>query len=400
MLLGTGKAIITPPPGTWLAGYNNGRGADEVLHDLQLRVFWFQETNESPADEAVCLITAELLGFGNHVTQTLRGDLSKQFGLSPDAIMLAASHTHCGPQTCENMPNNGGPLVPEYIAQLRSHAIAATSEARENLRPTTLRVGRGKLSDFAVNRRREVEGEFLLAPNPEGVRDDEVTVVIGSDAESNEVSAVLFHYTCHPTLLGGPMVSGDYPGVALQYIEHNLKGACAGFLPGCFGDVRPNVLLIGGRKFRAASTLDVEEFGTALGAEVVRVVRENANSEPLHPQLSARAEVLPLPMQKEPEHTPLTLQRIELADELGIVAMGAEMGVDYGHFIKSLDDQKSWIPIGYANGLIGYVCPAYQYAEGGFEPFLSCDAYSLVSPFKTECETIIHQAIQRIVSQI
>lgn len=202
------------------------------------------------------------------------------------------------------------------------------------------------------------------------MRDDEVTVIIGCDAESNDVRAVLFHYTCHPTLLGIPAVSGDYPGEALHHIETNLEGACAGFLPGCFGDVRPNVILIGGKKFRAATLLDVEEFGTALGAEVVHVVQENIDSEPLHPRLSATAEIVSLPMQKEPEHTPLTFQRIDLADELGLIAIGAEMGVDYGHFIKSLGEKKSWIPVGYANGLIGYVCPAYQYEEGGLSRFI------------------------------
>lgn len=99
MLLGTGKAVITAA-GDMAGRLRQGRGADEVLRDLQLRVFWFQEKNETPASEAVCLITAELLGF-EQITNAIRGDLAEQFGLLPESVMSAASHTHSGPQTCE-----------------------------------------------------------------------------------------------------------------------------------------------------------------------------------------------------------------------------------------------------------------------------------------------------------
>lgn len=397
MLLGTCKTIMTPALGTWLAGYENGRGGDSVLDELQLRTFWFQPETDSSAREAVCMITAELLGFGEIVTNAVRSDLSEKFGLSPDAIMLSASHTHCGPQTCENMPNNGGPLVPEVIDQLRQRIIDSVETARTSLQPTELRVARGECSGYAISRRLIVDGEALFAPSPDGPRDDEVSVIVCSTPGTQELQAVLFHYTCHPTMLNNAAFSGDYPGAALRRVEQNLEGVCAAFLPGCFGDVRPRILTEDGTKFCAATYADVEKFGNALGDEVVRAVQQGLSSPALHSHVSYAASVLSLPLQDNPEKIPLTLQRIQLADELSLIAMGGEMGVDYGHWIKALSPQETIIPVGYSNGLIGYVCPEHQYKEGGFEPYLSCEAYNLPAPFVANSEGLVHDAIRELI---
>ncbi|HZP80194.1 MAG TPA: neutral/alkaline non-lysosomal ceramidase N-terminal domain-containing protein, partial [Chthonomonadaceae bacterium] len=197
LLLGTGTAILTPPLGTPLAGYGADRPASEVLDDLELRAFWFQETAEAEA-RAVCLVTADILGFTESLTTAIRAELTERFDLAPDAVLLAASHTHSGPQTCENMSKAGGPPVPDVLRTLRQRLVTAVGEARGTLRPVTLHVGHGHLEGYAINRRVLVNGQAVMAPNPEGARDDEVLALSCRDAEGR-IAAVLFHYTCHPT---------------------------------------------------------------------------------------------------------------------------------------------------------------------------------------------------------
>jgi hypothetical protein len=118
------------------------------------------------------------------------------------------------------------------------------------------------------------DGICLFAPNPDGVRDDEVTVLVFRDAREGTILAVLFHFTCHPTVMGDYCITADYPGAARRVIERAFNGAAAGFLPGCFGDIRPNCTFIGGTKFRRGQPEDVALFGEALGNEVVRVAQE------------------------------------------------------------------------------------------------------------------------------
>ena len=400
MLLGTGKTFITPPLGTALAGYGFERHATEILDELELAVFWFQEETfpeEKSSGAALCIITADIIGFSAALTASIRAELAERFGIAPECILLAASHTHSGPQTCENLASAGGLPDPDYIATLRLRLVETVAAARENLRPVNLRAGRGCLQGYAINRRLMRDGVAVMAPNPDGVRDDEVIVITCHNTDDDRVRAVLFHYTCHPTLMGDYRITGDYPGAARRHVEKEMEGTAVGFLPGCFGDIRPDCVLVGRQSFRRAVPEDVAAFGTALGAEVMRVLSETTSSPLLHPRIEAHATDIELPLQKESESVALSVQRLDLAEELTLIALGGEICVDYGHFIKSMRPDGFMIPVGYANGMIGYICPARQFPEGGYEPDTSTSAFNLPSPFQPAIEGIIHKALEDIV---
>jgi len=175
-------------------------------------------------------------------------------------LLLAASHTHLGPQTCENMVGVGE-MVAEVVAMVQERTLDGAAMARRHLRPVTLSVGQGRCEGYTINRRLVREGVCLFAPNPDGVRDDEVTVLVFRDAQDGTVVAVLFHFTCYPTVIGDQRITADYPGATRRVIERAFNEAAAGFLPGCFGDVRPNCTFIGGTKFRQGQHEDVALFG-------------------------------------------------------------------------------------------------------------------------------------------
>ena len=80
--------------------------------------------------------------------------------------------------------------------------------------------------------------------------------------------AVLFNYACHAVVLGkqNRLLSADFPGYAMAYVERRFSGATGLFLQGAAGDLDPYI--------------DVQnDFGPArdqgeeLGQEVVRVAR-------------------------------------------------------------------------------------------------------------------------------
>jgi len=399
-LLGVGKAVVTPPLGTPLAGFahRQNQGATEVLDDLEVRAFWLQ--GEGDESDAVGIVTADIIGFGPSLTSKLQAEAQKRFGLSPERLLLAASHTHSGPQTCENMVGTGD-LVPEVVEMVRERVLEALGEARRNLRPVGVAAGRGRCEGYAVNRRLFRDGVCQFAPNPNGVRDDEVTVIAFQDAKDGGVCAVLFHFTCHPTVMGDLRVTADYPGAARRFVERSLNCA-AGFLPGCFGDIRPNCTFIGGTKFRRGEPEDVRIFGEALGQEVVRVVRNGLVEA--NPHLSARKLEVDLPLSPlpdgslpEPPTRPLTIQRVDIAEEITLVAMSGEICCDYGLFVKGLDPARFLVPMGYCNGMVGYICPSRHFEEGGYEPFGSVKFFGLPSPFSPEIERLIKETIVRLL---
>lgn len=402
MLLGIGRAIITPPLGTPLAGFahRQNQGATEVLDDLEARVFWLQD--EHNEHNAVAIVTADIIAFGPSLTAKLQLEAKNQFNLPPERLLLAASHTHSGPQTDENSKTAN--LIPNVVAMVHEGILKALSEAHSNLHGVEVAIGRGKCEGYAINRRLYRNGVCLFAPNSDGVRDDEVTVIAFRDASSSEVRAVLFHFTCHPTVMSDLRISADYPGAARRFIEKNL-GCAAGFLPGCFGDVRPYCTFIGGTRFRGGQPEDLAIFGEALGNEVIQIIKNGLVK--LTPYLNARVAMVNLPFAPlsngslpEPPTCPFTIQRIDIARELSIIAMNGEICCDYGLFIKGLRSDKFLIPMGYCNGMVGYICPKRYFDEGGYEPIESFKYCAMPAPFSPEIETIIKEGIKRLVSEI
>jgi len=419
---GIGRIVITPPTGTDLAGYGyRDHGAEETLDDLEVRILWLE--TDAGSQDALCFVSADIIGFGDRLTADLRSIVRQRTGIAPERVLLAASHTHSGPQTVENMVGCGrlDEAVYRYILDLTA---AAMEMASRHVAPVSLHTVRGKLEGYAINRRVVRNGQVLFMPNPEGVRDDEVIAVVCRDAATGQPRAVLFNFACHPTIMGDYRISGDYPGAARRRIETALgENAVALFLPGCFGDIRPNCVYTGGTRFRRGEAEDVAVFGNALGDEVVRLTRLDGTA--LVPRFFAAAETLSLRIQHHPERAELehilregpdhrkawasfllerpfsqtrtlSLQRVDLSDDTRLIVMGGEICCDYGHFVKRLDPSICMIPVGYANGMTGYIPTARMIKEGGYEPDTSCPFFGLPAPFEPEVEEILHKAIRTI----
>ena len=424
MRLGTAQAIITPPIGTPLAGFGSrDHGSEGVLDDVEVRALWLQE-GDSAAD-AVCIITADLLGIETDMTAEMRSELSRETGISPDRILLAASHTHSAQQVLKNIVGTGDP-IPSVVASTQQRILETAKESRENLRAVTMHAGRGNLVGFSINRRVLKDGVVHMIPNPDGIRDDEVMVISYRDEISGEVAAVLFQFTCHPSTICTYDVTADYPGVARRHIEGALgNGAVAAFLPGCFGNVRTNATIVGGSMFRGGTVQDITAFGSALGTEVLRVLKEDSTQ--LEPSLGGSTSEISLelagyPSQEkldaalksdnkierawaaktisEPPSTtrPFSIQRIDLSKKAMLVAMSGEVVCEYGHFIKELHLETFAVPMGYSNGVLSYIPTAKIIAEGGYEGDQSSQVYGLPSVFKPEIEDKIKEAIRELMA--
>jgi hypothetical protein len=47
--------------------------------------------------------------------------------------------------------------------------------------------------------------------------------------------------------------------------------------------------------------------------------------------------------------------------------------------------------------MVGYICPARLFPEGGYEPDTSHSVFDLPSPFQPAIEAIIHEGIRRLM---
>ncbi|MGI6081630.1 MAG: neutral/alkaline non-lysosomal ceramidase N-terminal domain-containing protein [Limnochordia bacterium] len=391
MRLGTAKINITPAVGIALAGFGfRDHGSEAVRDELEARVFWLEKD-----DTVACIVTADIIGFGATLTADIQKAAAERFGLSPCSVFLAASHTHSGPQTVDTLLTAGGPPDSKYLSELRSRIIDGMDEARQRLRPVRVRLSRSQLTGFSINRRVPTKDGTAMAPNPAGVRDDEVVAISFLDRQSDRIIGLLFHFTCHPTVLADYTVSAEYPGAARRWLENTFPEASVGFLAGCFGDVRPHCTVIGGKRFRRGLPEEVTMFGHALAARVSRAVKQSAGDLTSH--LSGHMEYLDLPLADGRHTAPFYIHRLDLARELTLIGMSGEVCCDYGLFIKNLQPQRHMIPVAYCNGLIGYIAPTRYFAEGGYEPDTSAQVYNLPAPFDPDIERIIQDSVRAMM---
>jgi hypothetical protein len=419
--LGTAKVDITPAHALPLAGFKDREGSFEgVDHRLYARIFYY-EKESSEGRRAALLVTADLIWWGDDRVDSLRSAMKERYGLDPSSVILHATHTHSGPQTSMRFTPSLGLMDARYIGQLEEKLLAGIEEARSRLEPVTIHRGSGQCG-FGIYRRKRVGGVFVMAPDESGPTDPEVSV-IRFCGESGSTKAVLVHFACHPTTTIDNRVSSEFPGVAMERIERTLGGeAIAGFLQGCCGDIRPNLVRNG--EFFRGSDAEVRSLGTEL-AEVVLDVLERPMQALQAAALHSKRLYVPLRFQKLPglgelnEHSadtglmgewsrlllrepdrlkrsvPMELALVELADGLSLLAMNGEVVVEYGLFVKEQFVGRL-LPVPYSNGMIGYVPTAAQVKEGGYEPEQSHYYFGLPAPFHPSLEAALRAGILKL----
>jgi hypothetical protein len=420
--LGTAKIDITPAHALPLAGFKDREGNFEgVDHRLYARIFYY-EKESSEGRRAALLVTADLIWWGDDLVGRLRQVMKQRFGLDPSSVILHATHTHSGPQTSMRFTPSLGLMDASYITQLEEKLLEGIEEARSRLEPVTIHRGSGKCG-IGIYRRKRVDGVVVMAPDKSGPTDPEVSVVRFC-GENGSTKAVLVHFACHPTTTIDNRVSSEFPGVAMERVERALGGdAVAGFLQGCCGDIRPNLVRNG--DFFRGSDAEVRRLGADL-AEVVLDVLERPMRALQAAALHSKRLYVPLRFQKLPgldelnelstgtglmgewsrlllrepdrlrQSVPMELALVELADGLSLLAMNGEVMVEYGLFVKQ-QFAGQVLPVPYSNGMIGYVPTAAQVKEGGYEPEESQYYFGLPAPFHPSLEAALRSGILKLI---
>ena len=426
--VGTATADITPQRPVELSGFAARQGVFEgVRAPLSVQVFAFGEPAGAGGDAravSAVLVCADLLWWGPDVVASLRERISTRFGVPAKSVVLHGSHTHSAPY-----PGlTGSPLIgagdKRYLAFLEDVVVDVTGTAIGDLEPVRLARGSGGC-DIGINRRRANPDGTFGGPDPEGPVDHEVGVVL-VETLSGEPKALLVHYTCHPVVTADQQVSPDYPGVLRSRLAELVGGGVVtAFLQGCCGDINPSVLRddrfrrggdaeladLGGRLAEAAAAVVDAGLTPVAAGSGVRVRREVVNL-PLHtPSLQMLAQhrdhegiwgdwsrrLLTDPTQIVQE-IPLGLSLLELGDGLALLGFDAEMSVAYGHYAKERSAGRI-LPIGYTDGMIGYVVTAQQLREGGYEPDESYPYIYRPGRLTPAAEGIVKGAIDTVLAR-
>ena len=243
---GSAKTKITPEENIWMAGYAaRSKPASGKRTELYAKALVLDDG----AGNRGAIITLDVVGIDRKFSRNLCDLLVEQHKLKRDQVAICSSHTHSGPVIGTNL----GPLhywvldeeqrtrIDAYEKTLLEKIVAVTGEAITNLSPARIQYGNGKCT-FAVNRRNNKPYDKVPENRNVGALvgpvDHDVPVLSVRDSKG-KLTAILFGYACHATVLSLNEWNGDYPGYAQAVLERRYPGAHALFWAGCGGDQNP-----------------------------------------------------------------------------------------------------------------------------------------------------------------
>ena len=366
---GVARVEITPSVGTPLAGYSkrHGQPSTGIRDPLYVRALVLTQ-----GQETAVFVSGDMLIFPRPMAEGILKKVSSELKISPNGIILSATHTHTGPGAIA--PGFLSEMIfgsyrPQIVEGISARVIWAIRQALAHQQPVRWGSGRGVLPGLIENRR---------DPGA-GVVDPELGVFMVESAKG-EPLAMVVNAAAHPTLLGSQEMrfSADFPGELTRLMEAAYPGVSCLFVNGAAGDVRPR------GSVGANSEERLKLFAQALAEATTGVVNQ-MKVEPEGklatwgrrislppPQLKLGNLIIPTFIGQFMRPTSAYLNLIAL-DKTLFVPLPAEITSELGMNLKRrlATQGKQAILFGYANGYLGYAVTPEQYEAGGYETWMT-----------------------------
>jgi hypothetical protein len=153
--VGSASAVITPKTSMLMAGYaarkEPSEGTEQELFAKALAI-------EDGSGNRVVFITLDLIGVSARLRTAVTTELEQKHKLRPHAVVMNASHTHCGPAYTSSEAQPYFDFLAQTLVELVGRALADLQPASLNY--STARCG------FAMNRRTPTPTGYRNHPTP------------------------------------------------------------------------------------------------------------------------------------------------------------------------------------------------------------------------------------------
>jgi hypothetical protein len=424
-MAGYAEADISPEIGMEEPG-GYGKVFHRSFHDpCKVRAAVF-----SDGDARVVLVGLDALMVPRHVVLAARKAIQEKCGISPESVMIGASHSHSSGPLGMIQPgeyDHATPLVkqlayeksscadPRYLKRVEEQIVNAVCSANAARTAARCGFGFGSEDKVAFNRRLRMQNGLCFSHpgkgNPETIEyagpiDPQVGVLGTWNAEGKLMGCVV-NYACHATTNPGG-ISANW----IYYLENVIRGAFGPdvivvFAQGACGDITQVDNL---SKYDNPPPEKWAQFvGGRIGAEAVKVLLSVQTGDRL--PLTAKSKLLEVRRRKpkaervraclelvqaDPKEVGSTewtfAKEIVLLDaslnknptmevEVQVIQVGpavyvsnpAELFVDFGLDLKKRSPFPFTFPVELANGCVGYVPTeeALSPRGGGYETRLT-----------------------------
>jgi len=371
---GGAKVNITPPVGVWLSGYGaRDKPSDDIQDDLYARALAV-----SDGDNTVALVAVDLLWVPLHMTREIREIVASKTGIPEQNVMICASHTHLKIADAVFLAHQD--LQEARVGANRNELTEVVYHRRPKNADGSVTMAFSLPAEVLATRRivQEPAGATKVTfRDPEGQPqrtfgpiDPEVWTLRVEDANGVLIGSMV-NFACH-AVSGSRYpewfysISGDYPGETARVVERVEGGVCL-FTSGTAGDIVP---LKRGKEPRY-------QIGRALAGAAVRGLQFVPMSDDL--TIEAKTMAIEIPLKEDLEENRIVdadvdqgplkteIQLLRLGD-IYLLGLPGEVLVEVGLEIKKRAPVEHLIVASLSNDVIGYVCHAAAYKEGGYEP--------------------------------
>lgn len=213
--VGFGRTEITPELSVPMAGYGATWLRLSIAAKDPLLATCVAVTDET--DNTILLLSQDLIN--SHWAEEGRAAISQATGVPAEQILIAATHTHSGPdQTCDN--ENIHKWKPDYLAQV----VAAAEAAMADRSPAQAYTATAQLEKMNAVRHYRLEngtyagdnfGSFKESPPVAHAEENDAQLQLIRFVREGKQSVVMVNWQAHPTLTGGAAsleMSADFIG--------------------------------------------------------------------------------------------------------------------------------------------------------------------------------------------
>ncbi len=354
---------------------NGARGEARDAAPTQVQILLL-----SAGDGSVVLVGADLIWFASDQARVLRAEIARRTGAAEERVVLCATHTHGTPNPDRRFAY--GEWSAALVETINARVLEAVDRALAvKAEPVHIVLGQAAAPGIAINRRRaawlrdglRLRRRVQNLPNPARPVDDRVTVLAFLSETHDRPVALAVHFSCHPVADPADRRGADFPGFLRQELGRRFGVETPVlYLQGFCGDVRPALLhrphglkdwlvqLVIGDRFRPARREDAARIGAQLASCVDTAIGQAKPVGSL--AFTALRERIALTgIDYAPTGRDLDVTVWRFSDDVRLIFASAEM-------LSGLAPAAAdTIAVGYANGMVGYVAPAADYAGGGYE---------------------------------
>ncbi len=439
---GFARVDVTPPLGTFLAGYFEARFAEGILDPIQLNAIALSDEKES-----VLIITSDFLGIRENYATPIRKKIEERTGVPADHIMVTALHQHTsvclrgGPDNNVIEDHDYMQLLYRKFCDVAQMALSDMAECRMSYaekqaeKPLSF-VRRYLLSDGTVKTNPNTEkigDRKILGPT----EDSDNTVRLVKLVREDGKTVALVNFSTHPDVIGGLKYSADWPGFVRRFVEKEHENTQCLLLNGCQGDTNHINFMLPTKEERfphgrgyahaelmgrtIANTVNTlwdetrELTGDVIGAGVTTVYNKTRNDKEeffdecwevyearaLNHDYSVSKSKSGIEMAEAYrvvkirteapmyQKIPVTVLRV---GEIGFVGFGGEPFTHYATAVRENFAGKTVIAACCANGYQGYLPTAKAFEQGGYE--------AISSPFSPNLEADCVAAATDILKEL